>query len=155
MSNNILPKKDQPNPHICLKCGKELVRGRESYKIRHWQQNHKNENPKNALANIVPKDHESARKLLATMKKKEAKPTDPLRKHEKTYDILDQGGKSSDCCDESLSTSVESNKPTTPFNVLVHNKDSVDEVSQKSKKKTTKEMTVQRTLNDFVVNEGR
>jgi hypothetical protein len=28
VSNNIQPKKDQPNPHICLKCGTELVRGR-------------------------------------------------------------------------------------------------------------------------------
>ena len=82
VSSSIQPKKDQPNPHICLKCGTELTRGRESYKIRHWQQKHKNEDPKNSLTNIVPKDHESARKLLARNKGRE--------KHKETVDAKDE-----------------------------------------------------------------
>lgn len=41
-----------------------MVRGRESYKIRHFQQKHKDEDPKDSLKYIVPINHEEAKKLL-------------------------------------------------------------------------------------------
>ena len=69
VQTNTQPKKDQPSPHICLKCGTELVRGRESYKIRHWQQRHKNEDPKNAPSNIVPNIRNWQKNLITTIKK--------------------------------------------------------------------------------------
>ena len=56
--------KEKPDPHICLKCGSEISRGRDFNKKRHWTQKHGNE-PVNAYKRlIVPKDHELARKLI-------------------------------------------------------------------------------------------
>ena len=156
VSSNQQPKKDQPNPHICLKCGTELVRGRESYKIRHWLQKHKNEDPKNSLANIVPKDHESARKLLATIKGRETNPTDLLSKHEKIVNVIDKdGGKSNDSSDKNSLSLIKGIKPVTPIR---HNQDSIDGASCEKKQKSkgnTKEMCIQRTLNHFVANEDK
>jgi hypothetical protein len=153
VSNNTQPKKDQPNPHICLKCGTELVRGRESYKIRHWQQKHKNEDPQNSLANIVPKNHESARKLLATIKGRETHPTHLLRKHEKTVVVDKEDGKLNDSSDQNSATSMKSIKPVTTTG---NKQDSVDGAccgnTQKGKG-STKELTVQSTLNDFIIKE--
>lgn len=57
---------DEPQQHVCLKCGSTLSRGRDSYKIRHWEQMHKNEDPKLALELIVPSSHDDAKKLKLT-----------------------------------------------------------------------------------------
>lgn len=37
------PKGINDVPHICLKCGAELTRGRDYYKKRHWDHAHKDE----------------------------------------------------------------------------------------------------------------
>lgn len=37
---------------VCLKCGAEFSRGCDFYKVRHWQQKHKNEDSKQSLKNI-------------------------------------------------------------------------------------------------------
>ena len=56
-------KKTPDKPHVCLKCGSTLVRGRASYKERHWEQKHKDENPKLAYQFIIPSDHRDAKKI--------------------------------------------------------------------------------------------
>ncbi len=49
---------------MCLECGKELSRGRDSYKKRHWEQSHKEDKTNRYKNMIVPKNHERARALL-------------------------------------------------------------------------------------------
>lgn len=146
MSSNLLPKKDQPIRHICLKCGTELVRGKESYKIRNCLQKHKNEDAKKFLANIVPKDHESAGKLLATIKGRERNRTDLLRKHDKIVNVIGKDtGKSNDSSDKNSLSSMKDIKPVTPIG---HNQESIDVASSGKKQKSkgnTKEMCIQRS----------
>ena len=59
--------KDKPDPHICLKCGSEISRGRDFNKKRHWKQKHPGEQEGDYAKSIVPKDHELARNLLREM----------------------------------------------------------------------------------------
>ena len=57
-------KKTSDEPHVCLKCGSTLARGRASYKERHWEQKHKDKNPKLAYQFIIiSSDHEDAKKI--------------------------------------------------------------------------------------------
>jgi hypothetical protein len=49
---------------VCLECGKELSRGRDSYKKRHWEQSHKEDKTNRYKNMIVPKNHDMARALL-------------------------------------------------------------------------------------------
>lgn len=63
--------KETPNPHICLVCGSELSRGRDFNKKRHWIQKHPDQPAGNYCSNIVPKDHELARKFLQRNKKED------------------------------------------------------------------------------------
>ena len=69
---NIKKRKEDTDPHLCLECGSELVRGRDSYKLRHWQQCHKN-SEKDYRTHIVPKSHEKARSLLKQKKLAQSK----------------------------------------------------------------------------------
>ena len=56
--------RNENDPHLCLECGKELARGRLSYKKRHWEQTHKGEKTDIFKRMIVPINHEKARSLL-------------------------------------------------------------------------------------------
>ena len=56
-------KKEDIDPHVCLECGSELSRGRDSNKSRHWKQCHK-KSEKDCRSVIVPKSHEKAKSLL-------------------------------------------------------------------------------------------
>ena len=46
-----------------MKCESTLTRGCDSHKIRHFQQKHKEVDPKLALKLVVPADHEEAKKI--------------------------------------------------------------------------------------------
>ena len=63
--DKVPPKKNKTSdePHVCLKCGSTLTRGRASYKERHWEQKHIVENPKLAYQFIIPSDHKDAKKI--------------------------------------------------------------------------------------------
>ncbi len=74
---SISNSKDKPNPHICLQCGSELSRGREFNKKRHWLQKHSDQPEKGYEKQIVPKDHEHARKLLTERAKEMSSATSP------------------------------------------------------------------------------
>jgi hypothetical protein len=58
LSSGSTTTKDKPDPHICLKCGGELSRGRDFNKKRHWLQKHKDEPQHDYEQQIVPKNHE-------------------------------------------------------------------------------------------------
>ena len=66
MPNN--STKDKPDPHTCLQCGSEILRGRAYNKKRHWLQKHSYQPEKGYAKQIVPKDHELAQKLLEEKK---------------------------------------------------------------------------------------
>ena len=63
--DKVPPKKNKTSdePHVCLKCGSILTRGRASYKERHWEEKLKVENPKLAYQLFIPSDHEDAKKI--------------------------------------------------------------------------------------------
>lgn len=56
-------KNETPSPHVYLKCGIEMARGRDFYKKRHWEQKHADEPPGQYNTMIVPVDHERAVKM--------------------------------------------------------------------------------------------
>ena len=66
-------------PHICLKCGAELTRGRDYYKKRHWDQAHKDEKADMYLQMIVRKDHEKARNFIIQKKEQSKMKSTPKR----------------------------------------------------------------------------
>ena len=60
------------DPHLCLECGKEISRGREFYKKRHWENSHRGDLTFRYKTMIVPINHEKA---CALLKKKTQKQT--------------------------------------------------------------------------------
>ena len=62
--------RNEKDPHLCLECGKELARGRLSYKKHHWEQSHKGDKTDIYIRMIVPINHEKARSLLKREHKK-------------------------------------------------------------------------------------
>ena len=65
--------KVKPDPHICLRCGSEISRGRDFYKKRHWKQKRNDQPEQDYAKHIVPKNHEQAHKLLRAKKNDELK----------------------------------------------------------------------------------
>ena len=71
-SDPSIPKKSKKistasSTYMCLKCGSELSHGKPSYKLRHWEQMHKGDDPNLAHVFIVPSDHEDAQKKKKSM----------------------------------------------------------------------------------------
>ena len=61
--------KDKPEPHICLRCGSEILQGRDFYK-KNGIGNKNSDQPEQYNAeHIVPKNHEQVHKLLRANKK--------------------------------------------------------------------------------------
>ena len=76
--------KVEKDPHLCLKCGTELARGRLSYKKRHWGQSHKGDKTDVYKRMIVPINHEKARSLL----KERASKNQPLTSQSECQDDI-------------------------------------------------------------------
>ncbi len=77
--------RNENDPHLCLECGKELARGRLSYKKRHWEQAHKGDKTDIYKKMIVPINHEKAKSLL----KERASKNRPSTSQSGCQDILD------------------------------------------------------------------
>ena len=127
-------------PHICLKCGAELTRGREYYKKRHWEQAHKDEKEDMYSKMIVGRDHEKARNFLS-QKKEQNKMKDAPRS-------LIAGGKGH-VPNELLSQNIKQASTTCDTNDQTCDTSSHQKKGLQGIHTASSEISVQRSLESF------
>ena len=126
-----------PAPHVCLKCGTEIRRGRDYYKKRHWTQNHPNELASKYSSMIVPKDHEKA--------------VQRFRQNE-TIHKLHEANKN-DSCQSKMTKKSEMSKSNTNTSTPQANKET--SLEESSTLPMTSSRNVQKSLASFIVTEDK
>lgn len=144
------PRKENnelPSPHICLKCGTEIRRGRDYYKKRHWIQNHPNELASKYSSMIVPKDHEKA--------------VQRLRENETIHEL--HKANKNDSCQSKMTKKREMNKSIgNPVNTstpgptdVIPQANKETSLEESSTLLMTSSRTVQKSLASFIVTEDK